>query len=73
MTDSVLGPHVSIGPGAVIKGSRLSDCVVGPGSRLTGCELDRSLVGENCLLSGVAGEVNVGDYTELENRDRTGS
>jgi glucose-1-phosphate thymidylyltransferase len=73
VTDSVLGPHVSIGPGAVINGCRLSDCVVGLGSRLTDCELDRSLVGENCSLSGVAGEVNVGDYTAIENRDRTGS
>jgi glucose-1-phosphate thymidylyltransferase len=63
---SRLGPHVSLGPGAVVKNCVLSDCVVGAGSRLTGCRLDRSLVGENCTLIGVAGEINVGDYTELE-------
>lgn len=66
ITGSRLGPHVSVGPGAVVKDCILTDCVVGAGSRLTGCRLERSLVGENCVLSGVAGEINVGDYTELE-------
>jgi glucose-1-phosphate thymidylyltransferase len=66
VSGSRLGPHVSVGPGAVITGCVLSDCVVGAGSRLTDCRLDRSLVGENCVLSGVAGVINVGDYTELE-------
>lgn len=73
VSGSTIGPHVSVGPGSVITNCRLSDCVVGAGSRLTDCDLDQSLVGDNCTLSGVAGEVNVGDYTELENRDRSGS
>lgn len=68
VTGSRLGPHVSVGPGAVITGCVLSDCVIGAGSRLTDCRLDRSLVGDNCVLSGVAGEINVGDYTELETK-----
>ncbi len=65
VTDSRLGPDVSVGPGAVIIGCELSDCVVGEGTRLEGCRLTASLVGDHCLLQGVNGSVNVGDYSEI--------
>jgi glucose-1-phosphate thymidylyltransferase len=72
VTGSRLGPHVSVGPGAAITDCVLEDCVIGAGSRLTGCRLTGSIVGEKCVLSGVAGVVNVGDYTELETEGPAG-
>lgn len=65
VTGSRIGPNVSVGPGAVIENCTLSDCVIGAGSRLIGCTLDQSLVGDQCVLSGISGEINVGDYTEI--------
>ena len=65
---SDIGPNVSIGSGAVVENCRLSDCVIGAGSRLVGCTLDQSLVGEQCVLEGVSGEINVGDYSEITAR-----
>ena len=62
---SHIGPNVSVGPGAVIKESELSDCVIGSGSRLVGCKLDQSLVGDQCTLTGVTGQINVGDFSEI--------
>jgi glucose-1-phosphate thymidylyltransferase len=60
-----IGPNVSVGPGAVIENCELRDCVVGAGSRLVQCRLDRSLVGDQCTLSGITGEINVGDFSEI--------
>ncbi|MEN8005679.1 MAG: sugar phosphate nucleotidyltransferase [Candidatus Krumholzibacteriota bacterium] len=65
VTASTVGPNVSVGPGTVIKNCRLSDCVIGAGSRLEDCDLDRSLVGDECILTGIRGEINVGDFSEI--------
>jgi glucose-1-phosphate thymidylyltransferase len=62
---STIGPNVSVGPGTVIENSRLSDCVIGAGCRLVDCRLDQSLVGDECILTGVEGEVNLGDFSEI--------
>jgi len=65
ITRSIIGPDVSVGPGTVIQDCELRDCVIGAGSRLVGCRLDRSLVGDQCVLFGVTGEINVGDFSEI--------
>ena len=54
-----------MGTGAVIVDCELSDCVVGEGAHLEGCRLTASLVGDHCRLQGVAGSVNLGDYSEI--------
>jgi glucose-1-phosphate thymidylyltransferase len=65
VTGSRIGPNVSVGPGSVIENCKLSDCVIGAGSRLVDCTLDQSLVGDQCELTGISGEINVGDFTEI--------
>jgi len=65
VTGSTIGPNVSVGPGTVIENCQISDSVIGSGSRLVQCRLDQSLVGDECLLTGVAGEINVGDFSEI--------
>ena len=65
ITGSTVGPNVSVGPGTVIENCRLSDCVIGADSRLVECDLDQSLVGNECILTGIKGEINVGDFCEI--------
>jgi glucose-1-phosphate thymidylyltransferase len=65
ITASTIGPNVSVGPGTVIQNCEIRDCVIGAGSRLDHCRLERSLVGDQCTLTGVTGEVNVGDFSEI--------
>lgn len=65
ITGSMIGPNVSVGPGTVIENCRISDSVIGSGSRLVQCRLDQSLVGDQCVLTGVTGEINVGDFSEI--------
>ncbi len=65
IVDSEIGPNVSVGAGATIRGCRLSDCIVGERSVLKDCRLHDSIVGADCRLEGVRGRVDVGDDGEI--------
>jgi len=63
-----VGPYVSVGSGSVLEDCEVSHSIIGARSRLRQCRLQSSLVGENCLVTSVRGEVNLGDYCELHGR-----
>ncbi len=65
ITDSVIGPNVTIEAGSVIEASRLSDTVVGSRTRIARCELSNSLIGDEVVLAGVKGEVTIGSHSEV--------
>ena len=65
ITDSTVGPNVSIGKGTTIEGSTLRDTIVGAESRIRAAELRNSLVGDSVVLEGVKGEVTIGDHSEV--------
>ena len=66
VTESELGPNVSIAAGSVVRRSRLTNCIVGAGTVIEDCDLHDSLVGDHARLSGVRGRANVGDHSEVE-------
>jgi glucose-1-phosphate thymidylyltransferase len=61
VTDSTVGPNVSLSAGTVVEGSELRDTIVGAKSRVTNCRLHGSLVGDAVTLDGLTGVANVGD------------
>jgi glucose-1-phosphate thymidylyltransferase len=63
--NSKIGPNVSIGKGSTIEDCELRDTIVGVKSKLSQAKLSNSLVGDDVVLSGVNGEVNVGDHSEV--------
>jgi len=65
LTDSTVGPNVSIGRGSVIEKSELSHSIVGTGANIRQCKLRNSLVGDDTWLEGIVGEVTVGDHSEV--------
>ena len=65
LSDSTVGPNVSIHAGAVIERSTLRDTIVGARSTISDCELSGSLIGDEVVLEGVKGQVTVGDQSEL--------
>ena len=65
ITDSVVGPNVSIGTGSVIERSTLRDVVLGARSALRDCTLHDSLIGDDVTLAGVSGSVTIGDDSEV--------
>ena len=58
---SVIGPHVSLGEGAVVNDSTIRDSIIGPGTHVTGSMLEGSLVGHNVIITGQSGRFNLGD------------
>ena len=58
---SVIGPHVSLGKGAVVKDSIIKDSIIGPGSKITACNLETSLIGHDVTINGLTGTFNLGD------------
>lgn len=66
IVNSRLGPYVSIGPGALIADSTLSDCVIGAGAEIRHCRLTDSLVGDRAVIRGLSGSLNVGDFCEIQ-------
>jgi glucose-1-phosphate thymidylyltransferase len=65
ITNSRVGPNVSIGAGSRIDGCELEDTIVGSRSKLSKAKLVNSLIGDEVVIDGVSGELTVGDHSEI--------
>jgi glucose-1-phosphate thymidylyltransferase len=65
LTNSVIGPNVSLGAGSVVEDSTLSDTIVGSKAQIRACMLTNSLLGDEVVVEGVTGELTVGDHAEI--------
>lgn len=63
LDDVELGPNVSIASGAVVRRSRLEDCIVGRDAVVEDARLHDSIVGDHAEVDGVEGRVNLGDHS----------
>lgn len=66
VTDSTVGPHVSIGPNCVVEHSGLRNTIVESGSRIEQSALYDSVIGRDVLITGASGRFNLGDDSEVE-------
>jgi glucose-1-phosphate thymidylyltransferase len=62
---SVIGPHVSIGPGCVIKNSMIQNSIVDAKSEISDTSLCASLIGREARVIGQHRTLNVGDSSEI--------
>ncbi|MHB1864140.1 MAG: sugar nucleotidyltransferase [Gemmatimonadaceae bacterium] len=62
---ATIGPNVSISAGTTVEDSTLRDTIVGARARILRCALHDSLIGDEVALEGVAGQVTVGDQSEV--------
>jgi len=58
-----IGPNVTISAGSVVRDSRVAHTIIGRQSVIQGCELQHSLIGDEVKLTGVKGQVEVGDHS----------
>jgi glucose-1-phosphate thymidylyltransferase len=65
ITNSVIGPYVSLGKDVRIEHSVLSDCIVDQGARIENAVLRESLIGDRAEIRGRALKVDVGDDSSL--------
>ncbi|MGD8730935.1 MAG: sugar phosphate nucleotidyltransferase [Anaerolineales bacterium] len=65
VSESVIGPYVSIGPECVIQQSVIRDSIVEEGSRIESSHLEKSIIGRNASVVGRYQQLNVGDESTI--------
>jgi len=65
VTDSVIGPHVSISAGVRIKDSVVRDSIICAGAEIERCMLDQSIIGGGAVIREARGILNIGDSSEI--------
>ncbi|MFN8558825.1 MAG: sugar phosphate nucleotidyltransferase [Dehalococcoidia bacterium] len=65
VTESVVGPYVSVGDGAVIRRSVLRDTIVGRAALVDGLHLTDSILGDEAIATGRPSELNISDHSSV--------
>ncbi|MBK9291824.1 MAG: nucleotidyltransferase [Bacteroidetes bacterium] len=65
ITNSVIGPYVSIGQGSVILNSVVRNSIIQSHARIENKHLENSMIGNHARLSGRFDVYSLGDYNEL--------
>lgn len=63
LENSEIGPNVTLSAGATVRGSKLRHTIVGEKSSIENSELNDSLIGRDVKVSGVRGQVDLGDHS----------
>ncbi len=63
--NSIIGPNVSIGDGANISHSIVSESIVGTDTSILNMNLNESLIGSGIKLQGQVKRINIGDSSEI--------
>ena len=65
ITNSVIGPYVSVADGAVIESSVIRDSIISSFAEVKHCLLESSLIGNNSSYVGHYHKLNLGDSSEI--------
>jgi glucose-1-phosphate thymidylyltransferase len=70
VSEAVIGPHASIGPGCKIHQAVIRESIIEEGTHIEGAVLSRSFIGRNCLVKGqasreAAATLNIGDNSTV--------
>ena len=66
ISESVIGPYVSIATGSVIQHSIIRDSIISQEAIVQDAGLQRSLVGEHAFVKGAYKRLNVGDFSMIQ-------
>jgi glucose-1-phosphate thymidylyltransferase len=65
LEDSEIGPNVTLSAGAIVRGSKVRDSIIGEKSSIENSDLHDSLIGRDARVSGVRGQVDLGDHSVI--------
>lgn len=65
ITNSTVGPNVTLEKGSVVADSTLAHSLVGQNCRISGSKLSHSMLGNRVTVRGFAGSLSVGDDSEI--------
>jgi len=63
--DSIIGPNVSIGKGAIIKNSIIKNSIINRNTITNNVNLKECIIGNNAKIEGTSKRLNVGDSSEV--------
>ncbi|MEO1436634.1 MAG: sugar phosphate nucleotidyltransferase [Bacteroidota bacterium] len=66
ISNSIIGPYVTIGDNSKIEYSIVRNSIVGNYASISGVILDKSILGNDTLIKGPAQSLNIGDNTEID-------
>jgi glucose-1-phosphate thymidylyltransferase len=66
ISNSIVGPNVSIGESSVISNTVVNNSIIGSFSTLRNAVIHESIIGSNSSLSGLNQSLNIGDNTEID-------
>ena len=66
ITDSIIGPHVTIGDHAEINYSIVKNSIIGNYASIKEIILQKSVVGNDASITGLRQSLNIGDNTEID-------
>ncbi|MPN45674.1 hypothetical protein SDC9_193243 [bioreactor metagenome] len=58
---AVVGPHVTLGEGCVLKNVIVRDSIIEAGTQIKDMVINGSLIGRNVILEGKPDRLNIGD------------
>jgi glucose-1-phosphate thymidylyltransferase len=64
--NSTVGPHVSLGAGTEIFGSKIENTIIQSNSVITDSELSNSMIGNFVSFSGKSSDASIGDYSQMK-------
>jgi glucose-1-phosphate thymidylyltransferase len=65
LTNSTIGPNVTLGKGSRVESSTLTDTIVGSKGTIRHSQLHNSLIGDDVVIEGLKGELTVSDHSEI--------
>ncbi len=68
VTNSVIGPYVSIGPDARINRCIISDSILGAGASVCTAILRETVIGNRAFYQGAPGQVTLGDWSIVKEK-----
>ncbi len=66
LKNSIIGPHVSIGPNTTVQYSTIRESIIGAYTTLYEVVIDNSLIGSDASVKGLSRSLNIGDNTEID-------
>lgn len=66
ISDSIIGPHVTIGMDTVIKNAIVRASIIGNFAHIQEINLQQSVVGNDTSITGLRQSLNIGDNTEID-------
>ena len=66
LTNAVIGPHVSLGEGTIVKNSIIRNSIVQKRTTIEDAHLEDSMLGNHVTYQGAAQDISIGDYNTIK-------